>query len=64
MFKDKRTGVTDIPMRDSGYLLDRRCIKVGPGFRFLIKKIGTATTANGVPSGAGRGEIIRPPQAV
>jgi len=64
MFRDKRTGVTDIPMRNSGYLLDRRCIKVGPGFRFLIKKIGTATTANGVPSGAGAGEIIRPPQVV
>jgi peptidoglycan hydrolase-like protein with peptidoglycan-binding domain len=58
-FRDKRTGANDIPMRDSGYLLDRQCIKVGPGFRFIIKKIGTATTANGVPSGAGAGSITR-----
>lgn len=58
-FRDKRTGANDIPMRDSGYVLDRQCVKVGPGFRFIIKKIGTATTANGVPSGAGAGSIIR-----
>ena len=64
MFRDKRTGVADIPMRDSGYVLDRRNVPAGPGFRFFISKIGTATTANGVPSGAGAGTIIRPPQVV
>ncbi len=64
MFRDKRTGATDIPMRDSGYEIDRRCTAAGPGFRLKTTKVGKATTANGVPSGAGAGSIIRPPQAV
>ncbi len=65
-FRDHRSGANDIPMRNSGYLLDRLVVRVGGALRFIITKSGQATTANGVPSGPGEtpGGIIRRNQAV
>jgi hypothetical protein len=57
--KDHRSGAADVPMRDSGYKLDRKVIMIGGVLHFLITKIGTATTANGIPSGAGVGHIAK-----
>lgn len=59
MFRDKRSGAVDIPMRNSGFELDRRCPSAGGGFRLITTKKGKATTANGVPSGQGEGTITR-----
>lgn len=58
-FRDHRSGAADIPMRDSGYLLDRKAVRIGGVLRFLITKSGKATTANGIPSGPGEGFIPR-----
>jgi peptidoglycan hydrolase-like protein with peptidoglycan-binding domain len=58
-FRDHRAGAADIPMRDAGYLIDRRVVRVGGVLRFVITKSGKATTANGTPSGQGEGFITR-----
>lgn len=60
-FQDKRAGAVDIPMRNSGYELTRRVIRMPFGVvtLFRINKEGKATTANGITSGAGVGSITR-----
>ncbi len=58
MFKDKRSGATDIPMTKSGYTLTRDVTEPTPGkIKIQTHKIGAATTANGVTSDAGVGDI-------
>lgn len=58
MFKDKRSGATDIPMTNSGYTLTRDVTEPTPGkIKIQTHKVGAATTANGVTSAAGVGDI-------
>jgi hypothetical protein len=61
IFKDARTGVTDIPVRKSGFILHRAlAVPLPPAPRmFTISKTGTATTANGFSSAAGAGSVSR-----
>ncbi|MFL6211724.1 MAG: hypothetical protein ACJ74W_22950 [Pyrinomonadaceae bacterium] len=56
IFRDRRTGVVDIPMTNSGYFIDRNAFidAVTSVLRFMTSKIGAATTANGFASGAGQ----------
>jgi hypothetical protein len=66
VFKCERTGVTDIPATNSGFVLTRE-VSAGAAagsFNFDISKVGTATTANGFSSGAASGSAIAPTQAV
>lgn len=66
VFKCERTGVTDIPATNSGFVLTRE-ITAGAAagaFNFDISKVGTATTANGFSSGAASGSAVAPTQAV
>ena len=57
MFKDKRTGATDIPMTNSGYTLTRTVLNFGAGSGWWLQttKAGAATTAKGITSAAGAG---------
>jgi hypothetical protein len=58
MFKDKRSGSTDIPMTNSGYTLTRDVREKGAGkLEIQTTKVGAKTTANSVPSDAGAGSI-------
>lgn len=58
MFKDKRSGATDIPMTNSGYTLTRDVTEPTAGkIKIQTIKVGAATTANGVTSAAGVGNI-------
>jgi hypothetical protein len=58
MFKDKRSGATDIPMTKSGYTLTRDVRTKSPGkLEIQTTKVGAKTTANGVSSDAGAGSI-------
>lgn len=60
MFKDKRSGATDIPMKRSGYSLVR-VVKAAKGgkFKFTMTKKGASVTANGIASAAGSGHISK-----
>ena len=60
MFRDKRTGASDIPMKRSGYSLER-VVKAAKGgkLKFTLTKKGAAVTANGVSSEAGSGYISK-----
>ena len=55
IFRDRRTGVNDIPMRNTGYTVTRTVFFESPTgiFRMTTEKVGAATTANGFASGAG-----------
>jgi hypothetical protein len=61
IFKDNRTGVTDIPVRRSGYKLTRTLtVPPLPAARsFRISKVGAAASANGFASAAGAGSVTR-----
>jgi hypothetical protein len=65
MFKDHRTGTTDIPMTNSGYTLTRSCITfgAGTGWFLITTKVGAATTAKGISSQAGAGAAVAFQQA-
>lgn len=63
-FRDKRSGANDIPMRDSGFEIVRNCFWSGGVLRIRTTKVGKATTAHGVPSGAGDADVRRPSQVV
>ena len=55
MFRDNRTGETDIPMTKSGFKVVRKFTVNKKGKRtFKIKKFGAKATAKGVTSEAGR----------
>jgi outer membrane protein OmpA-like peptidoglycan-associated protein len=61
IFLDRRTGVRDIPVTNSGFRITRVATRVpilGWVF-FTTSKAGTATTANGYTSAAGRGSVSR-----
>ncbi len=53
-FRDRRTGVTDIPMTNTGYNIDRDAVSGTGVVTFTTSKGGAAVTANGVASGAGQ----------
>jgi hypothetical protein len=58
MFLDRRTGVTDIPMRNSGFRILRIVVFAGAGGRIITtSKAGAAVTAKGVASAAGAGSF-------
>jgi hypothetical protein len=61
-FRDARTGVTGIPMANSGYSITRNVYVSGTTFRMTTTKTGKAVTARGVASGAGA--ILNPPASV
>jgi hypothetical protein len=64
MFKDKRAGANDIPVKNSGYTVIRDVTDTGGGkLQIETDKRGASTTANGVTSDAGAGTITKP-QAV
>jgi hypothetical protein len=59
-FNDKRSGSTDVPMRNSGYLITRTVTAPAAGpLQITTEKHGAATTANGVASNAGSGSVSR-----
>jgi hypothetical protein len=61
-FRDNRTGVTDMPMARSGYVVTRTVTRTVPiigTLRIQTRKVGRATTANRISSGAGFGSITR-----
>ncbi|HSE19278.1 MAG TPA: hypothetical protein VLB46_19610 [Pyrinomonadaceae bacterium] len=53
-FLDRRTGVTDIPMTNTGYNIDRDAVQGTGMVTFTTSKGGAAVTANGIASGAGQ----------
>ena len=56
IFRDKRTGVNNIPIPQSGYNINRNVFATpapGMGFSLKTSKGGAATTANGYSSTAG-----------
>jgi hypothetical protein len=61
-FKDNRSGSTDIPMQNSGYVLTR-AVDFKPGsttaLQITTSKVGTATSAKGIASDAGAGSITK-----
>jgi hypothetical protein len=64
MFLDNRTGVADIPMRASGFIINRAAFTPAPhpgapapALRFTTSKAGAPVTANGVASSAGAGSM-------
>ncbi len=60
IFKDKRTGATDIPARNSGFRLSRDVEEPTPGnLEITTAKQGTKTTANGFSSDAGSGSVSK-----
>jgi hypothetical protein len=61
-FNDNRSGSTDIPMQNSGYVLTRTVgLKSGSttALQITTSKVGTATSAKGVASAAGVGNIVK-----
>ncbi len=59
-FNDKRSGSTDIPMQNSGYLLSRLVIysdRAGTKLEITTSKAGQALSAKGVASDVGVGNI-------
>jgi len=54
MFLDRRTGVIDIPVTNSGYIINRNAVQGTGIVTFTTSKGGAAVTANGVPSAAGQ----------
>jgi hypothetical protein len=57
MFLDRRTGVIDIPMRNSGFAISRLVVHL-PDIRMITtSKVGAAGTAKGVASAAGAGSF-------
>jgi hypothetical protein len=58
-FLDFRMGLVDIPMANSGYLIERDIHVHGQEFFLLTRKIAAAVTANSISSAAG--EIANPP---
>lgn len=62
-FKDLRTGVTDIPMTNSGYKIDHSLTATATAgkFSYKIEKYGAAVTALGVTTDAGAGNISPTP---
>lgn len=57
-FHDKRTGAIDIPVKDSGYLIEHNVSKIAnKHFLYTIKKTGADVTADSIKSDAGAGEI-------
>ncbi|HEU4793592.1 MAG TPA: hypothetical protein VFS96_08035 [Nitrolancea sp.] len=60
IFKDKRTGASDIPMRNSGFRISRVVTQPAPGsLEITTSKVGTATSAKGFASAAGSGSVSR-----
>jgi hypothetical protein len=62
MFRDNRTGVTDISMRNSGFVINRVVTSQpqpsgSPTLQITTSKQGAAVTANGVASSAGSGSM-------
>jgi hypothetical protein len=56
IFDDQRTGVTNIPCPNSGFIITRTAVLNANGsVTFTTEKQGAATTANGYSSGAGSG---------
>jgi|GEM_PF-1518990 len=64
VYKDDRTGVTDIPVRASGFLITRTVVAPSAGtLHITTEKTGTGGTAKGFTTTAGAGSISEP-QAV
>ncbi len=65
-FNDKRSGSSNIPMKNSGYFIRHSVIRlpIAGTLMFLSSKAGRAVTANGVSSAAGGGAGIIRAQAV
>jgi outer membrane protein OmpA-like peptidoglycan-associated protein len=61
IFRDHRTGASDIPVRNSGFQIERLCLPVpGTGvILFRTAKFGATTSANGFASAAGAGSVAR-----
>lgn len=64
MFLDNRTAVRDIPMRASGFIIDRGVFNMPgvpfgppPGLYIRTAKAGASVTANGIASSAGAGSM-------
>jgi hypothetical protein len=61
IFKDKRTGAENIPVKNSGFKIDRATTAAlaGSGFRFNfdISKYGSNAQAGGYTSNAGNGNV-------
>lgn len=59
-FNDRRSGSTNIPMKNSGYSIRHVAFRlpVSGTLMFMSSKVGAAVTANGVASGAGAGPGI------
>ncbi|WP_394829205.1 hypothetical protein [Pendulispora albinea] len=64
MFLDNRTGVRDIPMRNSGFTIGRVVLPIptatGVRMHITTTKAGAAVTANGIASAAGAGRESEP----
>ena len=58
MFNDTRTGATDIPMQNSGFLIKRTVYAIEGKLYCTTSKVGAAVTANGVSSAAGSGAVF------
>lgn len=61
IFKDKRTEVNDVEMKNSGYIIKREIRQIGSSavFEITTDKHGANTTANRHYSDAGSGNIIK-----
>jgi len=60
IFNDRRSGATDITLRNGGYRITRVVFPLPPfGWFFRISKFGSGVTAGGFTSGAGAGSITR-----
>lgn len=59
IFRDHRTGAADIPVRNSGFLIERRATPFLGVVLFTTSKSGAAVTANGFASAAGAGAVSR-----
>ena len=61
MFKDHRTGATDIPMTASGFHLTRDAVVPAAGPTVITtSKVGAAATAKRITSGAGTANVVKP----
>jgi hypothetical protein len=58
-FKDKRTGVTDIPANASGFTITRTLFMKAGDLMLTTEKKGAAVTAKGIASTAGAGEVSK-----
>jgi hypothetical protein len=56
MFREHRTGVNGIPMRNSGFAI-RREVSGAPTIQITTSKRGASVTANGIASSAGSGDF-------